>query len=297
MEPIIYFVNRRPDLWEHLAQMKHPPLPSEIDLPLLKTNATLHWTVQTYLHLRRHGANVCLSASIRPDAINVVHYDDLGWKRLPFRSFVVAIQADRARPEIADMRIVQNHLCIRNEMTDFYIPFWTQPGLQPRDCSRGQRLERLAYYGLEVYLAPAFRSESFRTALEKLGISLEVRANPDQWTDYSQTDAVLAIRQTTDYVLSIKPPTKLLNAFRAGCIPILGPEPAYHQVAIPGEDYFEASNPEQVILLRPFISLSKLAALCFTTLNRSNGLIENQPIENLGQQGWGTHNEALAIGG
>lgn len=249
MEATIYFVNRRSDLWQQLAELKSPPLPSEIH-PMLPINkGSVSWIIQTYLHLRRHGANVQMSDTIRPGAINIIHYDDLGWKRLPFRGFVVAVQSDRPRPEIANLRIVQNHLCIRNPATDYYIPHWSQPGLQHRDPARGDRLERLAYYGLDVYLAPEFHNQQFKAELNKIGITFDICTNPEKWTDYTQTDAVLAIRQSTDYVLSIKPPTKLINAFLAGSIPILGAEPAYRQIATPGQDYFEATTPEQVIAI------------------------------------------------
>lgn len=145
------------------------------------------------------------------------------------------------------MRIVQNHLCIRNPITDYYVPLWTQPGLQPRNSARGTRLERLAYYGLECYLSPAFRNEQFKADLERIGVSFDIFSEPGKWNDYKQTDAILAVRDVKDYDLSIKPPTKLLNAFQAGCIPLMGPEPAYRQVAIPNQEYFEVQHPEQVI--------------------------------------------------
>lgn len=48
MEPPIYFVNRRSDLWEHLAQLEYPPLPNEIDPPLPVHKGSIFWTVQTY---------------------------------------------------------------------------------------------------------------------------------------------------------------------------------------------------------------------------------------------------------
>lgn len=114
-EQPIYFVSRETHVWKQWADSQDPPLPQEVKPPLPVNLGAVGWTLQTYLHLRRRGANVHLSSSICPGAINVVFCEDIPWKRLPFRGFIVAIQADRARPQIADMRIVQNQACIRTE--------------------------------------------------------------------------------------------------------------------------------------------------------------------------------------
>lgn len=243
----IYFVYRPKSDWEAYAELDCPPLPDEIE-PLLRLNeGSVCWIVQKYLHPRRRGMDVRLVSDIQPNAINIVHYDNLDWKRFPFLGFVVAVQADCGRPEISEVRVVQNRLCIRNSITDYYLPLWTQAGFKPRDESRGNRLERLSYYGLDIYLAQPFQSDVFKLALADLGVIFETRTAPNQWADYTQTDAILAVRQVSDYYLSLKPPTKLLNAWKAGCIPILGFEPAYRQIATPDEEYFEVSHPEQVI--------------------------------------------------
>ena len=80
-----------------------------------------------------------------------------------------------------------------------------------------------------------------------LGIDLRVRSDPAEWTRYDDVDGVLAVREITPYDLSIKPPTKFLNAWRAGVVPLLGPEPAYRQVGEPGRDYLEVDSVADVL--------------------------------------------------
>ena len=61
--------------------------------------------------------------------------------------FAVVAQADRPRPALSDMTVMQNGLMgetgLRRTM-----PHWPQPGLIPRDPARGDRLETIAYLSL-----------------------------------------------------------------------------------------------------------------------------------------------------
>ena len=246
MDQKIRLVHREKANWSHLASLAFPPLPHEAQIQIggIGSNS---WITQTWIHLKRLGLPVELAADFRMDSINIVHYDHLTLRRLPFRSFVVAVQADRGRPEMCDMRVVQNQLCIQDPTKDFWIPLWTQPGLVPRHLNWGSRLERIAYFGLDIYLAERFRSDDFQRRLAGLGMEFCTHFDRSEYFDYSDVDAVLAVRDVSEYDLSIKPPTKLLNAWRAGVIPLMGLEPAYQQVGKPGVDYFEVRSPDDVL--------------------------------------------------
>lgn len=206
---------------------------------------------QTYLHLKRRGLNVHLRPTIQKGKINVISYDDLIIKQFPYNAYLVVARGDRARPEICQQRLMQNHLNVKSK-NDHFVPCWPMPHLQKRDPNRGSKLEKLVYKGLDIYMAKPFRSKKFLDELQKLNVSLEMsQGNIDQrsaeWWDYQQADAVLAVRNCTPYDLSIKPASKLVNAWAAGCPAILGPEPAYRALRESDLDYIEVNSPEEAL--------------------------------------------------
>ncbi|MGD0539969.1 MAG: glycosyltransferase family 1 protein [Tepidisphaeraceae bacterium] len=203
-----------------------------------------HWTIQTFLHLKRRGDPVHLAGEFVPGEINVVYYDDLLLKSRPDRAFIVAIQPDRPRPAACDVRIVQNKLQVRTS-NDHHVVFWPQPGLREREPSRKNILRRLGYLGMAVYLGKAFQDEAFRRRLAELDIELVIREK--DWTDCSDLDAILAVRRVSPFDLTIKPASKLINAWRAGCPALLGPEPAYRELRKSPLDYFEVQSPDDAI--------------------------------------------------
>jgi hypothetical protein len=203
-----------------------------------------HWTIQTFLHLKRRGNPVHLAGEFVPGQINVVYYDDLLLKSRPDRAFIVAIQPDRPRPAACDARIVQNRLQVQTK-NDHHVVFWPQPGLRPRDPFRKNMLRRLGYLGMAIYLGKPFQDDSFRRRLAELDIELVIREK--DWTDCSDLDAILAVREVSPFDLTIKPASKLINAWRAGCPALLGAEPAYQQLRTSPLDYFEIRTPDDAL--------------------------------------------------
>src|SRR5690606_40673573 len=119
----------------------HAPDPPSPDacLPGLARiqRASMNWTIQLYLALRRRGHRAHLVDRLVPGELCIMHYDHHSMRDDVAHSFLVVIQPDRPRVPMADVRIVQNHRCIRNPETDLFMPMWPQPGLQPRDPARG----------------------------------------------------------------------------------------------------------------------------------------------------------------
>ncbi len=244
----VRFVHRDARLVERILSLPSNALPLEMSPPLDISEGANAWIAQSFMHLRRHGLPVQLASTLSPSHVNVLHYDHVpGWKRFPFWAFFAVVQADRPRPMIADVRMVQNKLCIQDVDRDRFVPLWSQPCLRPRDPARGDRLSTIAYMGLECYLALPFREAKFKERLAAAGVSFEPHFRPEEWSDYSAVDAILAVRNVTPYDLSIKPATKLINAWKAGVLPLLGREPAYTQVGRPGVNYCEVSSAEDVI--------------------------------------------------
>jgi hypothetical protein len=138
-----------------------------------------------------------------------------------------------------------------------FMPHWPQPGLWPRDPARADAFVNIDYFGASDQLAPAFCEPGFRAALADRGLNL--RLHFEFYHDYRQTDAVLAVRGTE--LISHKPASKLLNAWRAGVPAILGPEAAFRELRRDDADFLEAATPraalEACLRLRDDIALRR----------------------------------------
>lgn len=253
LEPLpypVYFVCKEIDRrWSDLVSTTElPPIESIYQRCV---NGRDNWSVQTYLQLKRRGLEVYLTPHYIPGKICVTTYDDLAIKDFCFNSYVVACRHDRGRPEICEQRVVQNQLNVIDK-TDHFIPHWPQINLKPRDPYRGTKIENLVYKGLEYNLATQLKTPAFRAALREIGVNFaldthEVGHCQYEWSDYTQADIVLAARNCTEYDLSIKPASKLINAWLAGCPALLGPESAFQQLRKSDLDYIEVRTPEDVV--------------------------------------------------
>jgi hypothetical protein len=246
----IYFVNLNSSKWREL--LIHSELPNDLETYYEKcTIGDDIWSTQLYLHLRQQGLNVHLVDRLIPGEICVVPYHFLLIKKLPFNSYVVAIQTDSPRPEICEQRVTLNELCVWDD-NDCSVPHLPNPLLQPRDRTRGTTLENLDFKGGICNIAKPFLDPNFEQQLAALGIQFRFTSkNPQlpvrEWGDYRQTDVVIAVRNATFTDLGVKPAVKLINAWLAGCPAILGPEPAYRALRRSDLDFIEVCSPNEAI--------------------------------------------------
>lgn len=252
----IYFVHNDAKLCEWLAQVTGVPSFASFYNPAM--GASCSWIVNTYLQLKHRGLEVYLVPRYIPGRICIIARQGTTAKRLllhlPFRSYVVACQTDGARPALCERCIVQNQLNITGP-TDHFIHHWPQPDLQPRNPARGTTVENIAYKGRWLYMPESLTGDDFATQLSQRGYHL---LSPDstqakhgaweQWGDYTEADVVLGLRNyTSPAYLAVKPATKLINAWIAGCPALMGPEPAFQQLRQSELDYIEVRTPEEVI--------------------------------------------------
>lgn len=245
----VYFVCRNVSRWKDL-------LADEVDVTLAGLHerfrdARESWSVQPYIQLKERGLNVHLVDKFIPGEICIVTTDELMASDLPYRSYVVCCRHDRGIPYMCEQTIVQNQLNVLSER-DHFLPHWPQPFIAARDPSRGTILENIAYKGRLNNLASSFRGDEFRLRLNELGVNLLLSPEEDvarvtDSRDYSNVDMVLAVRDSTEYNLSIKPPSKLINSWISGCPSIMGPEPAYQQLRRHPLDYFEVRSLDEAI--------------------------------------------------
>ncbi len=181
------------------------------------------WTLQTYLRLQADGFPCQLVDSLPEEGIMIAHLQSLPIDLIPnSKSLFICLLADKGRHPYAQIHVVQNPQQIKPRILgdrlllpgkNIYIPHWTQPGLIPRDLQRGDRFENVAFFGLEINLAPEFREQYWHQQLQDLGLNWQIISS-DRWNDYSDVDVVVAVRNfhTPAYAWDYKPPTKLFNA-------------------------------------------------------------------------------------
>ncbi|MBD3882077.1 hypothetical protein IFO70_09935 [Phormidium tenue FACHB-886] len=205
------------------------------------------WILQTFLYMQQAGLDVALVEEPVAGAICVAHFDTTKNKVWAPDAFVIGIRADRPPLRMCEVEIVQNPENLRGNQR-FLVKHWPQPGLIPRDAARGDRVERISFFGNHVNFSPRFRDPSFRDALKEMGVELNICCDPAQWHDFRETDLILAIRNNIhSLVRKTKPPIKLINAWQGQCVALLGEEPAYRAIGRPGEDYFEIASPQDVL--------------------------------------------------
>jgi hypothetical protein len=211
-----------------------------------------NWTVKTYGYLSKMGFPCRLTHELPDEGIIVTHREFFKNTMIPNRRqlFVCAV-ADFWRHPFAQLHIVQNPRdpLLVNASPSWpavNIPLWPESGLIPRDPARGDLFENVAYFGLPPRLAPQLRSEKFAARLREHGFNFRI-VSRDRWNDYSDTDAVLAVRNFAPVSWHKFPPSKLYNSWVAGVPALLGSESAYQAERRNEYDYFEVHSTDEVL--------------------------------------------------
>lgn len=216
------------------------------------------WVLQTYLRLRARGCDVELTTEVPDHGIVVFSAKQrrLLLRHAPGRTqaLLVGIREDVGEALIADLEVVQNR-SQADGLRRFFIPFWPQPGLMPRDAARGSRIESIAFKGFIGNLHPDFRSAAWCAFLAERGIRWLADAAPYRrravdataldWNDFRNVDLIVAVRGPDAGLHRRKPGTKLYNAWHAGVPAIVGPELAYRELRRSPLDYLEVASPAE----------------------------------------------------
>jgi hypothetical protein len=161
--------------------------------------------------------------------------------------FIAAVTADFLPHPGAHLQIVQNAAHARRLPGAVFMPHWPQPNLIPRDPARETRFDTLAFFGDPSNLAGELSSPAFAKELEsRAGVRFEIRENT-RWHDYSDVDAVLAVRDFSRARHLNKPATKLYNAWLAGVPLIGGSDSAFSAEGQDGTDYLVARSADDCI--------------------------------------------------
>ncbi|APV48731.1 hypothetical protein BWI17_02950 [Betaproteobacteria bacterium GR16-43] len=254
---IVFVLRNRTRDWPDLERLGECDIASQ---PQRFVGGRNSWIAQSYVRLapalRERGYEVGLSDRFVPGAICIAHRDDAnGFASRAADAFLVIVRADRAPVHACDLAIVQNGLDAAPH--ERFVPLWPQPGLLPRDASRGSAIRNLAYHGRLGSAPEWFGSKTFLRDLAARGVAFEAHATG--WENYRDVDLALAARNESPRVLATKPATKLYNAWHAG-VPLLAmPEPAYLEQRRSPLDFIEVRGPGDV--LRAVDSLRRDRAL------------------------------------
>ncbi len=253
-----------PPIYFYLPQDKWPePMPESAD-NLRPVDGASIWILQTYLRLREVDFSCQLVSDIPHEGIVVGHRESLSYELKPTpKLLLVCIKGDQNSLPYAQLHIVQNlqevtlppiHIQSIEEKRyilpgkRYYLPHWPQPGIIPRNPNRGDRFENIVYFGITYNLAPPLRQNSWYDTVRKLKLDWCVQTQGDRWHDYSEVDAIVAVR-SFDPRLTYpwKPATKLYQAWHAGVPAILGTEKAFAAERKSELDYLEVTSVAELV--------------------------------------------------
>jgi hypothetical protein len=212
-------------------------------LDSITAQADMHWCALSYIRLRDHGMpGLKLSDTIDPTCINVVHSAQARSIQLQDQAFVVCIKADMDRRSWAHYHIVQNLDQLATQTSCIYL--WSQPGLIGR-IAPPDSIRVVGYVGQPYNGNLAQHPDELGRFLQTNGFEFQV-PYPD-WYDLSHLDVIVGIRSFDQRRHSAKPPSKLLNAWKAGIPFIGGADSAYSQCGTNGVDYLVATSRHELI--------------------------------------------------
>lgn len=206
------------------------------------------WILQTFLYLRQAGFSCKITTNIPDEGIIIGQRAALPFNLKPKQNqLIICIKADCEVHHYAHLHIVQNPQEEKEFKDAFFIPLWPQPGLIPRNQSRENKFENIAFYGVSASLAPELINPNWAAQLESMGLNWQI-VGEERWHDYSDTDAVIAVRsfaQKQGY--NHKPATKLYNAWLADVPAILGIDSAFRAERQSELDYLEITSIDEAI--------------------------------------------------
>jgi len=210
-----------------------------------------------YLMLKNQGMDVGICRDYPPAGIFVIHKGNVRKFVWNPGLFVVSLQWDYPRDDRGQVHLVSNIHKTTNASLGWldrfsfpgrqcYLPPVTHPVIIPRNPEHGNRFENITFIGDPKNLDEAFRTDAFKAQIAALGMKFIITSDPHKMSDFSNVDAVIAIRKI-GRVISNKPPTKLINAWRGGVPSVLGCEIGFREARKNEYDYIEVDSVEDVI--------------------------------------------------
>lgn len=198
----------------------------------------------------RNGVVVAFAKSLRPLSAQHALLRGLGSKPLVLiRSDVDPNWHARFTPDVE----VMPYASAVTIPSQTWLPALPQRGLVPRAAERFGRVRIVGFKGSRANLPEFMRSPGWTRNLEAMGLRWLADSprrwdGSDQtWHDFSEVDVAVCLRAEAVGRRSWKPATKLINAWCAGAIPLVGPEPSYLDLVNPDGDAFLVQTESDVV--------------------------------------------------
>jgi hypothetical protein len=208
------------------------------------------WVAQTYIQLSARGLRATIGNEPWPGKINVLDGISLQSRVFLPNQFLVGCRGDGHYPAICQ-RVIQQNTLVQSEQPATYIPQWPQPGIIPRALTR-VGVRTIGFFGhSSINLSSEYRDQVFFEGLHWRGCTLKIHgksASPN-WSDYSDIDLVIAVRDIPYAHLILKPVNKLVNAWIAGVPALMGVEPAVQAVTESPLDFVPITKPSDVFCI------------------------------------------------
>lgn len=253
-EPLAHFWTRREDAaspWDPDRE------------PALHLNAYGHAFLELFWRLHAAGRRVTIGPNIPQGAAAVVvsfeelsNYQPqvpnrlmarLAWSVMRMRAMprVAILRVDTALtvsvPSFTTLEVMATQAAVR-DTRQIWLPLLPQRGMVHRDATRGDRIEVIAIKAYS-YNVPAWADDEFARRLRTLGMTLRIDTEEvGGWHDFRDVDVVLCTQRLDASVQGAaiderrKPPTKLVNAWNAGAIPLCGDHVGYREIGVPEVD-------------------------------------------------------------
>jgi hypothetical protein len=174
------------------------------------------------------------------------------------RSTLILIRSDMPEsyrfPLEPDLEVVPHPAFASVAADAVWLPPLPQRGLRPRLSERRPEHLVAAFKGNPENLHPFLATAEWSNAVEAVGFTwlkdMPARSSGSDhtWHDFSEIDVVVALRpHAVGAGVNRKPPTKLINAWLAGCIPIVAREPACVALGRDGDDVLFADTPAAIL--------------------------------------------------
>jgi hypothetical protein len=220
----------------------------------LFNNGQWAWIIQTYHRMLEFGVN-CKSLNFITtptpckDSINVIYTDDYNRLDNKHNYYCIVIVLDRKVFFPGNTNVIQNKNSVRFVNTE-YKTHWSQAGLITRNNNIiKHEILNVGFFGIPnntVDLAKIIKSAfGGKVKYHEMG--------PERWNDYSNIDVAIAIRSYDKKTYNNKPPTKLINAWKAGVLFIGGNDSAYDQTGENGVNYLKVSSEKELIINLKYI--------------------------------------------
>lgn len=228
---------------------------------------TLHhpqlvWSWGTYFRMKQAGFPVTLINKLPESGIVIIPAIYLAmFQKPPAKVLLICTVADTPPPIFMQVNLTQNPVQkwqypnLFRFPVWYHVPHWPQPNIIPRDQNRGDRFENVAFFGHDDQLDPQLQSKAFLEDLQAIGLRFAIVEK--DFNDFSEVDAVLAIRVFSNELLPHKPYTKLVNAWTAGVPAIVGPESAYQSIRKSELDFLCVKNYGELISALKQLKLDK----------------------------------------